>query len=190
MRRPGSFLTNAARTFRSRRCTSRPAISPPPRFRDRSGWQLAGVPHRHPAPRVELHVRGSFAVLVARRLPGARNDVGRKDGVAETVARPLGQAHPAVQRARTRSVRLAAAGPRLLERADAQRRRRALSRNRHVAVPTRLTRSMPLSEELADRARNVLERNRRGSWTCPSSRLYPHQWLWDSCFIAIGLARY
>jgi mannosylglycerate hydrolase len=47
-----------------------------------------------------------------------------------------------------------------------------------------------LSEDLADRARAVLERNRRGSWTCPSSRLYPHQWLWDSCFIAIGLARY
>jgi hypothetical protein len=34
----------------------------------------------------------------------------------------------------------------------------------------------------------VLEQNRRGAWTCPSSTLYPHQWLWDSCFIAIGLA--
>jgi hypothetical protein len=39
-------------------------------------------------------------------------------------------------------------------------------------------------------ARDVLERNRRGSWTCPSTELYPHQWLWDSCFIAIGVARY
>nr|MDP9332401.1 glycoside hydrolase [Actinomycetota bacterium] len=39
-------------------------------------------------------------------------------------------------------------------------------------------------------ARDVLERNRRGSWTCPSSALYPHQWLWDSCFIALGVARY
>lgn len=38
-------------------------------------------------------------------------------------------------------------------------------------------------------ARSVLDRNRRGSWTCPSTELYPHQWLWDSCFIAIGLAR-
>jgi hypothetical protein len=35
----------------------------------------------------------------------------------------------------------------------------------------------------------VLARNRRGAWTCPAGDLYPHQWLWDSCFIAIGLAR-
>ena len=34
----------------------------------------------------------------------------------------------------------------------------------------------------------MLEANRRGAWTCPSSTLYPHQWLWDSCFIAMGLA--
>lgn len=44
--------------------------------------------------------------------------------------------------------------------------------------------------ELARRARDVLERNRRGAWTCPSHEFYPHQWLWDSCFVAIGLARY
>ena len=43
--------------------------------------------------------------------------------------------------------------------------------------------------ELARRARSVLELNRRGAWTCPSVSLYPHQWLWDSCFVAIGLAR-
>jgi len=43
--------------------------------------------------------------------------------------------------------------------------------------------------DLNARARAVLEANRRGAWTCPSSTLYPHQWLWDSCFIAIGLAR-
>ena len=36
----------------------------------------------------------------------------------------------------------------------------------------------------------MLDRNRRGAWTCPSSELYPHLWLWDSCFIAIGVARY
>jgi hypothetical protein len=42
---------------------------------------------------------------------------------------------------------------------------------------------------LARGARKVLDENRRGDWTCPSSELYPHQWLWDSCFIAIGLAR-
>src|ERR1700694_5664358 len=43
---------------------------------------------------------------------------------------------------------------------------------------------------LAQRAQHVLDRNRRGDWTCPSRGLYPHQWLWDSCFIAIGLARH
>jgi carbohydrate kinase (thermoresistant glucokinase family) len=42
--------------------------------------------------------------------------------------------------------------------------------------------------DVGARARAVLEANRRGTWTCPSSTLYPHQWLWDSCFIAIGLA--
>lgn len=44
--------------------------------------------------------------------------------------------------------------------------------------------------DLARRARAVLDRNRRGDHTCPSGRLYPHQWLWDSCFTAIGLANY
>ena len=44
--------------------------------------------------------------------------------------------------------------------------------------------------DLKSRAMTVIEGNRRGDWTCPSATLYPHQWLWDSCFIAIGLARY
>jgi Trehalase len=43
---------------------------------------------------------------------------------------------------------------------------------------------------LAQRALDVLECNRRGPWTCPSAPLYPHQWLWDSCFVAIGLAHH
>ena len=29
--------------------------------------------------------------------------------------------------------------------------------------------------------------NDRGSYTQPAHGLYPHQWLWDSCFVAIGL---
>jgi hypothetical protein len=45
-------------------------------------------------------------------------------------------------------------------------------------------------DELVARARAVLERNRCGTYTCPSLRLYPHQWLWDSCFTAIGIARF
>jgi len=44
--------------------------------------------------------------------------------------------------------------------------------------------------ELVRRARAVLDRNRRGVYTCPSVKLYPHQWLWDSCFTAIGIARF
>jgi hypothetical protein len=43
---------------------------------------------------------------------------------------------------------------------------------------------------LVQRAQDVLQRNRRESWTCPSVKLYPHQWLWDSCFTAIGIAHY
>lgn len=32
----------------------------------------------------------------------------------------------------------------------------------------------------------VLEKNWRTTHTIPAEGLYPHQWLWDSCFIAIG----
>jgi neutral trehalase len=36
-------------------------------------------------------------------------------------------------------------------------------------------------------ATEVLAMNDRGSYTQPAHGLYPHQWLWDSCFVAIGL---
>ncbi len=36
-------------------------------------------------------------------------------------------------------------------------------------------------------AKDVLKRNDHGEYTIPSKYLYPHQWFWDSCFIAIGL---
>jgi hypothetical protein len=51
-------------------------------------------------------------------------------------------------------------------------------------------RAAPGHADLVGSARAVLDRNRRGAWTCPSARLYPHQWLWDSCFTAIGIARF
>jgi hypothetical protein len=35
----------------------------------------------------------------------------------------------------------------------------------------------------------VLRANDVGGWTKPAPRLYPHQWSWDSAFIAIGLAQ-
>jgi hypothetical protein len=40
---------------------------------------------------------------------------------------------------------------------------------------------------LFEQAKAVLQKNDRGNHTVPAGRLYPHQWLWDSCFIAIGL---
>jgi hypothetical protein len=41
--------------------------------------------------------------------------------------------------------------------------------------------------ELLEKAEEVLKQNDRKKWTVPAGDLYPHQWLWDSCFIAIGL---
>jgi hypothetical protein len=41
--------------------------------------------------------------------------------------------------------------------------------------------------DLLEQAKSVLEMNDRGNYTQPAHGLYPHQWLWDSCFTAIGL---
>ncbi len=41
--------------------------------------------------------------------------------------------------------------------------------------------------ELAEAAEKILKENNCGNYTMPSRELYPHQWLWDSCFTAIGL---
>ncbi len=43
------------------------------------------------------------------------------------------------------------------------------------------------ARSLQDKAAEVLKQNDRGQYTVPAGDLYPHQWLWDSCFIAIGL---
>jgi glucosylglycerate hydrolase len=43
-------------------------------------------------------------------------------------------------------------------------------------------------EELVVQAKEVLRQNDMGDWTRAASGLYPHQWSWDSAFIAIGLA--
>ena len=43
---------------------------------------------------------------------------------------------------------------------------------------------------LFDTCKAVLETNKNGDFTIPAEGLYPHQWLWDSCFIAIGLRHY
>ena len=42
-------------------------------------------------------------------------------------------------------------------------------------------------EDIIARAAGVLRENDMGEWTRASPTLYPHQWSWDSAFIAIGL---
>jgi glucosylglycerate hydrolase len=44
------------------------------------------------------------------------------------------------------------------------------------------------ADPMAEAAIEVLRRNDLGGWTKAAPRLYPHQWSWDSAFIAIGLA--
>ena len=43
-------------------------------------------------------------------------------------------------------------------------------------------------EELVAQAGRILHRNDMEGWTRAAPSLYPHQWSWDSAFIAIGLA--
>lgn len=46
------------------------------------------------------------------------------------------------------------------------------------------------ARSFAQAAKEVLQANDRGTHTVPAGDLYPHQWLWDSCFIAIGMRHY
>lgn len=45
-------------------------------------------------------------------------------------------------------------------------------------------------QKLIEQCTQVLQENNAGNWTRPTRGYYPHQWLWDSCFIAIGLRHY
>lgn len=49
---------------------------------------------------------------------------------------------------------------------------------------------MMSSGDMLTQAKAVLAANDYGSYTIPAKGIYPHQWLWDSCFIAIGLRHY
>src|SRR5690606_28339572 len=52
---------------------------------------------------------------------------------------------------------------------------------------------MPVEDmpaDLFEAAKTVLKMNDTGNYTIPAPGLYPHQWLWDSCFIAIGIRHY
>jgi hypothetical protein len=44
------------------------------------------------------------------------------------------------------------------------------------------------TEELIAQAGEILHQNDMGGWTRAAPNLYPHQWSWDSAFIAVGLA--
>lgn len=44
--------------------------------------------------------------------------------------------------------------------------------------------------EISAAAKAVLKANDTGAYTIPAEGLYPHQWLWDSCFVAIGIRHY
>ncbi len=47
------------------------------------------------------------------------------------------------------------------------------------------------NQDFIEAAKTVLSMNDKGAYTAPvNSSMYPHQWLWDSCFIAIGLRHY
>ena len=64
-----------------------------------AGGEPARLPDRHPAPRLGDDGPRPVTLLHPGRLPGARHDLGREDGLAQAVARALGPVHPAVRRA-------------------------------------------------------------------------------------------
>lgn len=47
-----------------------------------------------------------------------------------------------------------------------------------------------ITDKLLSDAKHVLAVNDLGESTRPAPGLYPHQWFWDSCFIAVGLAHF
>jgi len=55
-------------------------------------------------------------------------------------------------------------------------------------VPKTLRPSAAGFRDVNPLAAGVLKRNGVKSWTKPAPSLYPHQWSWDSAFIALGLA--
>jgi len=56
-----------------------------------------------------------------------------------------------------------------------------------TGTTTGTTDTLPDSTTALGAASAVLRRNWGGAYTVPATGLYPHQWSWDSAFIAIGL---
>ena len=44
--------------------------------------------------------------------------------------------------------------------------------------------------ERFQKAIEIINKNDRGGFTVPTSKLYPHQWNWDSAFTALGISTY
>ena len=44
--------------------------------------------------------------------------------------------------------------------------------------------------ERFQKAVEIITKNDRGGYTVPTSKLYPHQWNWDSAFTALGISTY
>ena len=63
----------------------------------------------------EMTGSGRATVFAAGRLPGSGNDLGREDGVAETVTQQVGQAHAAMLGERARPLRVSQARRPVLE---------------------------------------------------------------------------
>ncbi len=59
---------------------------------------------------------------------------------------------------------------------------------RELSVPPSAAVNPEMSAELWNSAARVLDRNWSADHMVPSRHLYPHQWSWDTAFIAIGLA--
>jgi hypothetical protein len=47
-----------------------------------------------------------------------------------------------------------------------------------------------VDEALVEQAKAILSLNWTGDYTQPGPRLYPHQWSWDSAFVAFAYAHY
>ena len=70
-----------------------------------------------------------------------------------------------------------------------RRRRRSRAEMQHIGWRGAVSASARTDQQqLAARAAEILRENDLGGWTKAAPRLYPHQWSWDSAFIAIGLA--
>ncbi|TML58902.1 MAG: hypothetical protein E6G17_11920, partial [Actinobacteria bacterium] len=105
---------------------------------DRTGRHPAALPQRRPAPRLPDARRWPEPVLTARRLQAQGDTMGRQDVLAQPGHRPrVPRGHGAGHRARARPVRLPPAGPRVLERADPDRRAGPLPGDGHERVPQR-----------------------------------------------------